>query len=1423
MTRCEHCQPLILDHLYGLLEGPDAAVVESHLRECPACAAARDEAARVQGLFAKAAKNAFPAVRFDAPHTGTEAPAKSPALAIPGAMTQMPARADSAGRTSRIAAFLPWAVAAAVVLAIPGTVIPVLGTLNRAQTARKDADTSAEKLTALLADREKVEMEIREPRVAAARDFFAKKQNPVLLFNKWLEEEKQILSVAHKTSVDVYKPASFQPGATNELQLVIHDPAATPNGRLFAEIRDQTDAVIFSQPLDTQRQPGERQLIRVPADTWTRLKPQSELFLVVANEDVKTGAKTKIQEPVRLLGPVFATMLVTDKAMYRPGETLYFRSLTLDRVTFRPPDRDQYLEYELYEQRGQKRITFGKVVGGTELVRIANDAVTPVLGPDGKPIRGVGCGAFSLPNSLQDGDYTLVLREKQHPAGFPATVTDPVVRPVKVRAGQVESYQKLAGFTAGSYTPGDVVEGWAALKFEDKPVAGATVRAFATADNNMILNEVAVQPPVTGPDGRANFRFILPPKLDQGDVRLKVEFTTMRGVVSVKEDLAERVPVVGRHVVVEFFPEGGELVAGVPCRVYFRATTPTGQPVDIKGTITDGRKTLAKVETLSDATPGANRGIGSFTFTPSLGIPVWLKLDSPAGMFAPLLGPDEKNFPVAPASIAGIPALTGVNAGFLLPKAASEGVAMTIPDAVTVPGQPIRVHLRSVGKTRNLVVGAYTRGRMSDEPQRITVEAGQLKEVKLMAGNDPRGGVVRVTVFEEADEAEGKPEQKSDLKPVAERLVFRKPGESLNLGFTTLGGRVATGGFAPGSSVDLNITATDEKGNPAAALLYAAAVNTGAAPGRNDRLLTTHFLIAGEITSPDAMEYADFLLTDNPKAAEVLDFVLATQGWRRFAEQAPVGYINRPATPKQEREHLLVSNGQYAIWTDPAALREQRRLYETYWPRYEAAVKAMNAAQAVLDAANADQSGADRARELDDRARQAREEAQAQAERANATAAPVERFSRAGWYGVAGFGLLAAMLGIVCLAHPAIRLPLGISTAGSLGLVAFLVIALVMAENTQAASQANAAKQDSAMLAPPAATTKDLPAPAAAEARGSEKEAAFGAEIKLNDGAPPPRGPAAMGFAPTTGNSAMSTGLNKDPFTVLPPTLPKNDPFPPAPAGGGFGGVGPGAAKMGVPDPRSKSGSGVTRIAPTTPTPTPSPAALPGGGAEMTLGSSGRWQPILGKPPITADDLKKRSDYFWSGADNPTRYSIPTRGGAQDSVALAASNPYSFEAQLARTYVEDRRKAVIAQMDTAVNQPRVVTLTTAEGVKQQVTTLAFTPFDMMAYNRIKGTIPTVTPLIVREYAGPRPGADATNQEPRDTILWQPIIVLPSDGKAKLTCQLGSAEGGYQVLIAGHTLDGRIGAVRGLIPIAMDVERDRIAEPGRPAPVPPKIP
>src|SRR3954471_18785546 len=83
---CEHCQPLLLDHLYGLLDGPEAAAVDAHLASCPTCAAARAEADRVQGLISRAAKSAFPQTRFEAPDQPAKVAPTTPAPASPATL-----------------------------------------------------------------------------------------------------------------------------------------------------------------------------------------------------------------------------------------------------------------------------------------------------------------------------------------------------------------------------------------------------------------------------------------------------------------------------------------------------------------------------------------------------------------------------------------------------------------------------------------------------------------------------------------------------------------------------------------------------------------------------------------------------------------------------------------------------------------------------------------------------------------------------------------------------------------------------------------------------------------------------------------------------------------------------------------------------------------------------------------------------------------------------------------------------------------------------------------------------------------------------------------------------------------------------------------------------------------------------------------
>ena len=125
-----------------------------------------------------------------------------------------------------------------------------------------------------------------------------------------------------------------------------------------------------------------------------------------------------------------------------------------------------------------------------------------------------------------------------------------------------------------------------------------------------------------------------------------------------------------------------------------------------------------------------------------------------------------------------------------------------------------------------------------------------------------------------------------------------------------------------------------------------------------DRLLPTHFLLAGEVQTPDALEYADFLLTDDRRAPAALDRVLATQGWRRFAEQKtpPVDLTQKRELPYQPAERLQLLLGQYRGGLEPPRDREHQRLTGEYWPGYERAATELDAARQAKERAEADRS-----------------------------------------------------------------------------------------------------------------------------------------------------------------------------------------------------------------------------------------------------------------------------------------------------------------------------------------------------------------------------------------------------------------------------------------------------------------------------------
>jgi hypothetical protein len=112
--------------------------------------------------------------------------------------------------------------------------------------------------------------------------------------------------------------------------------------------------------------------------------------------------------------------------------------------------------------------------------------------------------------------------------------------------------------------------------------------------------------------------------------------------------------------------------------------------------------------------------------------------------------------------------------------------------------------------------------------------------------------------------------------------------------------------YSPGERVRYKVSAEDEARNPAAGVLYFAAVNESVitmADDKTNRSLPTYFLLTGEVGKPEDLEHADVLLGADAKAGIALDLLLGVQGWRRFKEELP----SKPNESVADSDRILLA------------------------------------------------------------------------------------------------------------------------------------------------------------------------------------------------------------------------------------------------------------------------------------------------------------------------------------------------------------------------------------------------------------------------------------------------------------------------------------------------------------------------------------
>ncbi len=321
--------------------------------------------------------------------------------------------------------------------------------------------------------------------------------------------------------------------------------------------------------------------------------------------------------------------------------------------------------------------------------------------------------------------------------------------------------------------------------------------------------------------GEAYVKFELPEALATNDGLLNI----MIDYEGRTESISRSIPITLGNIDLSFFPEGGDLVEGLETNVAFKATDEFGKPADIEGVVKDSKGRIAAEFT------SFHNGMGAFEFEPKI-------------------GQDYKVFITNPK---------GIDKAYTLPESMSRGWVLNVEEE---DAENLKVIINSTeDETMSLMCQVRGKDYFSRE---VNITRGR-NEFKVPLKKFPIG-VAQITLFDGRDIER------------AERLVFVNKDKKLNIEIKTNKDK-----YLPREQVKMTLKVTDERGLPVPANLSMSVVDDkllSFADDKSSNILTSLLLeqdVLGKVEEPRF--YFD---PKEEKADEALDFLLMTDGWRRF-------------------------------------------------------------------------------------------------------------------------------------------------------------------------------------------------------------------------------------------------------------------------------------------------------------------------------------------------------------------------------------------------------------------------------------------------------------------------------------------------------------------------------------------------------------
>jgi TonB-dependent SusC/RagA subfamily outer membrane receptor len=279
----------------------------------------------------------------------------------------------------------------------------------------------------------------------------------------------------------------------------------------------------------------------------------------------------------------------------------------------------------------------------------------------------------------------------------------------------------------------------------------------------------------------------------------------------------------------QFFPEGGQLVAGINTRIAFKAVNEAGLAHDVTGFV------LAQSGDTVASFKSEHLGMGRFQFSPKAGDSYRAFIKETDGKVTPFPFPEVHD------------------AGFtMVVDNLSNPFKMRVIAYAKIPGKTeIPVHV--VGHARG-IVAFVAKGKVGNRGLMMQLPTAELPD-----------GITHLTLFDEA------------ARPVCERLVFVDHSRSLRVNI-----KASKPEYKPREKVDVEVTVTDSAGKPVEANLSLSVTDAGQILQQPyEQNIASYLLLSSDLKG--IIEQPSYYFDPTKQERKIhLDYVMMTHGWTRF-------------------------------------------------------------------------------------------------------------------------------------------------------------------------------------------------------------------------------------------------------------------------------------------------------------------------------------------------------------------------------------------------------------------------------------------------------------------------------------------------------------------------------------------------------------